>query len=143
MRPYRETFPNTADKLLINEVFCFGIENNISTTACVQLDDILFEELPARIEPELEIQGKSGQWHKLHPDFMFLCFDGTILLVEHFGRWDDERYAERNKRKIQEYLDCGFVLGDNLIVTSDNAEHCTNEKMIVMAIDMIKKRMFG
>ena len=110
---------------------------------CMWYDDILFEELPARIEPELEIQGKSGQWHKLHPDFMFLCFDGTILLVEHFGRWDDERYAERNKRKIQEYLDCGFVLGDNLIVTSDNAEHCTNEKMSVMAIDIIKKRMFG
>ena len=110
---------------------------------CIWYDDILFEELPARIEPELEIQGKSGQWHKLHPDFMFLCFDGTIILVEHFGRWDDEKYAERNKRKIQEYLDCGFVLGDNLIVTSDNADHCTNEKMIVMAIDMIKARMFA
>ena len=109
---------------------------------CLWYDDILFEGLPVRLEPEIEMQGKSGQWHKLHPDFAFLCFDGTIILVEHFGMWDDEKYAERNKRKIQEYLDCGFVLGDNLIVTSDNADHCTNELMILAAIEMIKRRMF-
>ena len=110
---------------------------------CMWYDNILFEGLPVRIEPELELMGESGQWHKLFPDFMFKCFDGSVILVEHFGKWDDEKYAERNKRKIQEYLDCGFVLGDNLIVTSDNAEHCTNELMMVEALEKIKKRMFA
>lgn len=109
---------------------------------CMWYDNILFECLPARVEPILEIQGKSGQWHKLHPDFMFKCFDGTIILVEHFGKWDDEKYAERNKRKIQEYLDCGFVIGDNLVITSDNAEHCTNELIIIEALEKIKRRIF-
>ena len=108
---------------------------------CMWYDNILFEGLPVRIEPELELMGESGQWHKLFPDFMFKCFDGSVILVEHFGKWDDEKYAERNKRKIQEYLDCGFVLGDNLIVTSDNAEHCTNELMMVEALEKIKKRI--
>ena len=45
--------------------------------------------------------------------------------------------------KLQEYLDCGIVLGDNLIVTSDNADHRTNEIMIREALDKIKKRMFA
>ena len=110
---------------------------------CLWYDDILYEGIPTRVEPELVMQGQSKQWHKLYPDFQFLCFDGSMILVEHFGRWDDEDYAERNKRKIQEYLDCGFVLGDNLIVTSDNANHHTNELSILDAIDLIKKRMFA
>ena len=110
---------------------------------CMWYDDILYEGLPVRVDPELEIKGKSGQWHKLYPDFQFMCFDGTLILVEHFGGWDDEDYAERNKRKIQEYLDCGFVLGYNLIVTSDNANHRTNELAILDALEIIKKRMFA
>lgn len=110
---------------------------------CMWYDNILYEGLPVRVDPELEIKGKSGQWHKLYPDFQFMCFDGTMILVEHFGGWDDEDYAERNKRKIQEYLDCGFVLGYNLIVTSDNANHRTNELAILDALEIIKKRMFA
>ena len=109
---------------------------------CMWYGDILFEGLPVRTDPELELQGKSGQWHKLYPDFQFRCFDGSYILVEHFGSWSDEQYAERCKRKIQEYLDCGFVLGDNLIATSDNYEHRTNELMINEALEKIKDRMF-
>ena len=109
---------------------------------CMWYDNILFEGLPARIDPELSMQGKSRQWHKLYPDFQFMCFDGSFILVEHFGKWDDEDYAERNKRKIQEYLDCGFVIGDNLVVTSDNIDHRTNELVIIEALEKIKKRMF-
>ena len=110
---------------------------------CMWHDNILFEGLPVRIEPEIELQGKSGQWHKLYPDFVFKCFDGTYIYVEHFGEWADEDYAERNKRRIQEYLDCGIVLGDNLIVTSDNIDFRTNELMIVEALEKIKQRMFA
>ena len=110
---------------------------------CMWYDNILFEGLPVRYDPELIIQGRSGQWHKLYPDFQFKCFDGSIILVEHFGDWADERYAERNKRKIQEYLDCGFILGDNLIGTSDDIDHHTNELMMIEALDKIKERMFA
>ena len=110
---------------------------------CMWYDDILFEGLPCWVDPEIEMKGKSGQWHKLYPDFVFKCFDGTYIYVEHFGKLDDDDYAARKMRKIQEYLDCGIVLGDNLIVTSDNADHCTNELMILEALDKIKKRMFA
>ena len=110
---------------------------------CMWYDDILFDGLPVWIDPEIKLKGKSGQWHTFHPDFIFKCFDGTYIYVEHFGYLDDDEYAEKAKRKLQEYLDCGIVLGDNLIVTSDNADHRTNEIMIREALDKIKKRMFA
>lgn len=109
---------------------------------CMWYDNILFEGIPVRVDPEIQAMGKSGQWHKLYPDFVFKCFDESELYVEHFGEWDDEKYAERNKQKIQKYLDCGFVLGDNLIGTSDNVNHRTNELMIIEALERIKMRMF-
>ncbi len=109
---------------------------------CMWWDNILFEGLPCRVEPEITIKGKSGQWHRFYPDFVFKCFDGSYIYVEHFGEWDDDEYAERNKRKIQEYLDCGIVLSDNLIGTSDNANHRTNELMIIEELEKIKRRMF-
>jgi len=109
---------------------------------CLWYDNILFEELPCHVDPEIVLKGRSGQWHKLYPDFVFRCFDGSFIYVEHFGNWGDDDYAETNKHKIQEYLDCGFTLGDNLIGTSDNAEYRTNELMIVEALEKIKGRMF-
>ena len=109
---------------------------------CMWYDNILFEGLPVRVEPELIVQGISKQWHKLYPDFQFKCFNGRTILVEHFGEWDEEEYAERNKRKIQAFLDCGFVLGDNLIVTSDNAYHHTNELAILEALEIVKRQIF-
>ncbi len=110
---------------------------------CMWLDDILFEGLPCRVEPEIMMKGKSGQWHKLCPDFVFKCFDGTYIFVEHFGDWANQEYAESNLRKIQAYLDCGITLGDNLVVTSDNVDHCTNELMIMESIQKIESRMFA
>lgn len=110
---------------------------------CMWYDDILFEGLPVRIEPEIKMRGKSGKWYTFYPDFVFKCFDGTYIYVEHFGMLDDEHYAERKLQRILEYLDCGIVLGDNLIVTSDNAEHHTNERVIVEVLELIMKRMFA
>ena len=109
---------------------------------CMWYDDALFDGMPCRVDPEIMMKGKSGQWHKLCPDFVFKCFDGTYIYVEHFGKLNDDDYAETCKRKIQEYLDCGIVLGDNLIVTSDNADHHTNELMIIQNLKMIKERMY-
>lgn len=110
---------------------------------CMWYDDILFEDIPVRVDPKVTLKGASGKWHTLCPDFLFKCFDGEHLAVEHFGKWDEDEYASKNAKKIQDYLDCGFVLGDNLIVTSDNAQHNTDERMILEALEKIKKRVFG
>lgn len=110
---------------------------------CMWYDNILSEKIPVRVEPLLTLLGKSGTYHTISPDFLFQCADCSFLAVEHFGRWDDDKYAMDNMHKIQKYLDCGFVLGDNLIVTSDNADHNTNELMIIEALEKIRKRVFG
>ncbi|MBQ3282186.1 MAG: hypothetical protein IJH41_07270 [Eubacterium sp.] len=109
---------------------------------CMWYDNILFEGLPVRVDPEIRLKGKSGQWHTFCPDFVFKCFDGTYIYVEHFGYLDNDEYAEKKKQRIQEYLDCGIILGDNLIITSDNADHHTNELMILDALQLIMWKMF-
>ena len=108
---------------------------------CMWYDNILFEKIPVRIEPELILTGKSGKTYKFYPDFVFMCYDGSLIIVEHFGKLDDENYAATNLPKIKDYHDCGYTLGDNLIITSDNINHRTNEIMIVNALEMIKKRI--
>lgn len=110
---------------------------------CMWYDDILFEDVPVRIDPTLHLTGKSGRTYTMCPDFQFICPDGSFLLVEHFGKLDDDNYAAEKMRRIQQYLDCGYVLGDNLIVTSDTINHTTNELMILEALDKIKKRVLG
>lgn len=110
---------------------------------CMWYDDILFEKLPVRVDPILHLTGKSGRTYTLCPDFQFMCPDGSFILVEHFGMLDDDNYAAEKLKRIQQYLDCGYVLGDNLIITSDSANHTTNELMILEAIDKIKKRIFS
>lgn len=109
---------------------------------CMWYDNSLYEELPFRTEPELVLKGKSGRTYKFHPDFVFKCHDGTYIIVEHLGKLDDDQYAQDFLQKLRDYLDCGYVLGDNLIVTSDNINHRTNELMIVNALEMIKKRVY-
>ena len=108
---------------------------------CMWYDNILFEKIPVRIEPELILTGKSGKTYKFYPDFVFMCYDGSLIIVEHFGKLDDENYAATNLPKIKDYHDCGYTLGDNLIITSDNVNHRTNELMIVDALSIIKKRI--
>ena len=108
---------------------------------CMWYDNILFDKIPTRIEPELILTGKSGKTYKFYPDFVFMCYDGSLIIVEHFGKLDDENYAATNLPKIKDYHDCGYTLGDNLIITSDNVNHRTNELMIVDALSIIKKRI--
>ena len=105
-------------------------------------DNILFEKLPVRVDPKLNLKGKSGAIYTLCPDFQFKCKDGSYIILEHLGNLGDDKYAHDNMMKIQKYLDCGFVIGVNLFFTSDNAEGHTDETAIIDTLETIKKRMF-
>ena len=66
-----------------------------------------------RYDAEVRLDNKS-----VYPDFTFLDIKRRrILYLEHLGKVDDERYMLRNLRKLEEYAECGIVLGDNLFIT--------------------------
>lgn len=58
--------------------------------------------------------------NKWYPDFKVRRpRDGKIIIWEHFGMLDDVDYAVENQEKLIIYMEYGFRLLDNLIVTYD------------------------
>lgn len=57
----------------------------------------------------------------VYPDFTFLDLKRRrIIYLEHLGKIDDEKYMFRNLKKLEEYAECGIVLGDNLFITYES-----------------------
>jgi len=79
------------------------------------LADLLHENGIAFIyERELFLQGVG----KVYPDFtLFLPGSGREIILEHFGMIDNYEYACRAAKKIQDYAENGYILGDNLFCT--------------------------
>jgi len=67
--------------------------------------------IPFHYEEELVVDGKT-----FAPDFTFEGFDYKPFYLDYFGMMDDEKYAKRNFRKLDNYYDVGLIPGYNLIV---------------------------
>ena len=75
-----------------------------------------------------------------HPDFIILHpLSGKRIIWEHFGKMDDQSYAEKAIRKMQQYLDAGYVPGVNLIITTETSETMLSSTMV----DAIIASYFG
>lgn len=71
--------------------------------------------IPYKSDELLVVGG--NEWY---PDFKIRRpRDGKIIIWEHFGMMDDEGYAERNQEKLIIYMEYGFRLLDDLVVTYD------------------------
>ena len=97
--------------------------------------------LKFRVEPSIKLYDDEGVSHYFAPDFVVKCKDNSLIFIDHLGLLDDEGYAERFKNKVVDYLKCGYTIGDNLIITSNNINGGISELMISEAIEKIKKRV--
>lgn len=84
--------------------------------------------------------GKRKTWY---PDFLVLCFDGTLILIEHLGCMDDLSYSLDFGEKSYWYFQEGFILGKNYFVTSDDPDHGTDSQMIARHVDRIEEMFYG
>ena len=84
--------------------------------------------------------GKQKTWC---PDFVILCFDGTIILIEHLGGMGDLSYAMDFGEKSYWYFQEGFILGKNYFVTSDDPDYGTDSQMIARHVDRIEEMFYG
>ena len=106
-------------------------------------DDVVMAKVPYLYDIFMKRRGKSGTMHGFSPDFFFVCKDASELIWDHFGLLGEKRYTADNLNKLNKYLDCNFVIGDNLIITSDNIDGNTNELMILEALEKVKRRVLG
>lgn len=96
-----------------------------------------------RNDCEIEFVDAQGNSKKLCPDFLILCFDGTLILIEHLGLMGDHSYAIRFGDSSYWYFQEGFILGKNYFVTSDDPQHGTDSQMIARHVDRIERMFFG
>lgn len=61
------------------------------------------------------------------PDFtIYIPFLDIIIIHEHFGKMSDMEYRARFHKKIDAYIDIGFILGTNLLVTIESRQQVTS-----------------
>ncbi len=123
-------------------VACDGTETRSKGEAIIY-DDIYYAGIPFQYDSYHKIRGRSGKLHGISPDFLFRCKDGSLLFWEHLGLLGDGTYSQDTIDKLNKYLDCGFVSGENLIITSDNARGNTNELAILRALKIVRERVYG
>lgn len=59
----------------------------------------------------------------IYPDFLvFVPESRRLVIIEHFGRMDDPKYAMKNMRRLQEYADSGYILGHDVFFTMETRE---------------------
>ena len=110
---------------------------------CIWYNLLLERGILFRYDSEVEFVDKLGNSKILCPDFMILCFDGTLIIIEHLGRMGDHSYAARFGDTCYWYFQEGFVLGRNFFVTSDDPGHGTDSQMIGQLVDRIERMFFG
>lgn len=73
---------------------------------------------------------------EFHPDFV--VFDpktGKIFIWEHFGRMDDADYARKAFLKLQRLHKLGWIMGVNLIITTETLDRPFTKAAAQKAID--------
>ena len=96
-----------------------------------------------RYDCEIEFIDKQGETRKLCPDFLIMCLDGTMIIIEHLGRMGDVGYAIRFGESSYWYFQSGFVLGKNYFVTSDEPNYGTDSQVIARLVEKIEAMFFG
>lgn len=86
----------------------------------VLIADALFD---AGVQYRYEAVIKGQGWQH-YPDYTILHpATREIVLWEHLGRMDDEKYVRKQFYKLIHYAETGFTLNNNLIMTLESGRH--------------------
>ena len=83
--------------------------------------------VPYHYEYPLHLKGLGT----VHPDFTCLNVRKKREIIwEHFGMMDNIAYANKNVSKIHAYIQNGFFLGKNMIMTFETSQHAISSNII-------------
>ena len=110
---------------------------------CIWYNLLLERGILFRYECAITFTNQYGKQKTLYPDFMILCFDGAIILIEHLGGMGDLHYAIDFGEKSYWYFQEGFILGKNYFVISDDPDYGTDSQMLARHVDRIEEMFYG
>lgn len=103
---------------------------------------LYYAGIPFRYDSPLTVIDEWGNEKTVYPDFLIQCYNGSFIIIEHFGGLLKPSYSSKQITKIRDYLRSGYVLGDNFFVTSDDAEGGINTEMIARTICQIEELFY-
>lgn len=86
--------------------------------------------LVLKYDMEIKLKDETGQVVTVCPDFVILCSDGSLIIIEHLGMLDDVEYLKNALRRLHLYMINGFRLNENLFLTADYALGKINAQVI-------------
>ncbi|MCR5761306.1 MAG: hypothetical protein K6F82_04865 [Sphaerochaetaceae bacterium] len=93
-------------------------------------------------EKDLVLQTPGGPV-AVHPDFAFYnAFTDRFIYLEHLGKVDDPEYASKSLPRLLDYIANGFVIGQNLFLTSEGAGRNFTKREIKKVLDKIEEQLF-
>lgn len=79
--------------------------------------------IPFTYEPVIHIKNENGELEQRVPDFIFIDpATGKLWMWQHFGIMDKSDYAAKNLGDLPLFHRSGWVLGQNLIITTGTLE---------------------
>ena len=86
---------------------------------------------------EIILKNDAGERVKICPDFVILCNDGSIIIIEHLGKLGNDDYLANALRRIHIYLINGYKLNETLFLTADTIDGKINAE----AVDELIRKM--
>ena len=86
--------------------------------------------LAVKYDFEIALMDETGHEVAVSPDFIILCNDGRLIIIEHLGLMDDIQYLDKKIKRIHLYQINGYKLNDNLFLTSDYAKGKIDARVI-------------
>ena len=114
------------------EIYTAKDERVRSKSEMMIADTLNREGIPYRYEYPIIVRGLGT----IYPDFHVLNVrKRKVILWEHFGRMDDPEYVEKAIRKINAYIQDGYIVGDNLIITFETKNNPLNQRQVLQFIN--------
>lgn len=102
-----------------------------SKTEAVIAGELYRHDIPFRYECALSVNTAV-----YYPDFLILDPEtGSLLPWEHFGMMDNPVYCTRALAKIRNYIEAGYIPGQNLILTFETSDHPLDFSLVTSIIE--------
>jgi hypothetical protein len=98
--------------------------------------------IPFRYDALIYVTDDWGRRIKISPDFLIQCYDGTFIIIEHLGGLKSPDYCSSFATKCRQYLNEGYVLGENLFLTSDDKSGGIDAEAVAAIIDLVERRFY-
>ena len=86
-------------------------------------DQLNYLGIPFRYDADINLFNEAGERVYKNADFVMRSRnENRLVILEHLGRLDDEKYFENALHKLRLYIRNGYNLNDNLFITADSVD---------------------